>query len=723
MAQLFDTDPTSNEFFFITGLDGDFLGAGKNSLVVHCTDRVLVDKSIVVTVNDRVGNPVALSRLQPYNIKEVEPVTTRTYIATIDDSVVGGIGSVKITGTAIDLVDYTGSYAFYRGKAYPVNEDERLPLQKIPVGATAFPEASLTWSRKIFISTEEKSTSKILFFDRPQIKVKPQIYTFPQYPTSSYALATGSCSGISLVPKNNDKQSFDYTTDEPKYQVFRENGTKFVSTMEGEYVRIKSPYVNKFTYSNYSNNQVEYSGVLNTDFVVKVVEVVNENSLLIEIPFATVSDLIGRLNSDSPYNANNLVNSRGYDISDEASKQSVYLKKNFYSLSISYADYEILYIDAPKTLPRMELVSGSLVRKSLVEIEFNNLRTYSGHTSYYRVYGRSLNSPESKTLMVQGKVEPDEHIQSNNFDNGLFNHAGKFYSQEYLSRFWITSSAALTFTQSSAVFADGVYVGHPGNSDESDYVIFKDDTTGAARTPAYLSYVLLSGSYWYANAAAFLNADAQPSASYGGIAPIPALYPYTASQENILSGELYDSNPIKLRKSTLYRLTMKAKPIVADRNNPPKLKVYYVSGQFKKLIGAVEYPSENLVDGLYSATFFSDTAKFGTIMAVPIGGFWHISNISLTPHQSDQYSIDSFKVKIPLPMVAMNELFEIEAELYDSVNRLAYGAGGYATKQDKTYHPLSSKFFVNPAGIATTYGGSAGSVLILDGGDAFTIFT
>lgn len=55
--------------------------------------------------------------------------------------------------------------------------------------------------------------------------------------------------------------------------------------MEGEQVRIKSPTVKKFTYTNYTNNQVQYEGLLSTDFIANIDSVVNDTTVLLDIPF------------------------------------------------------------------------------------------------------------------------------------------------------------------------------------------------------------------------------------------------------------------------------------------------------------------------------------------------------------------------------------------------------------------------------------------------------
>jgi hypothetical protein len=57
-------------------------------------------------------------------------------------------------------------------------------------------------------------------------------------------------------------------------------------------------------------------------------------TVLLDIPFSTVSDLIDRSNQDSSYAKNNLANIKGYGTRNDPSKQTVNHKKNFYILML-----------------------------------------------------------------------------------------------------------------------------------------------------------------------------------------------------------------------------------------------------------------------------------------------------------------------------------------------------------------------------------------------------
>jgi hypothetical protein len=720
MAQIFDKDPNSNDHFFITSLTDNTFKAGKNSFVVNCTPRVLVGQELDVRAHDAGGNSLVVGEVE-VGVGGIETTEfMETYIVNVPTGTKAGIGSLEIRAQAIDLGYYTGSFAFYRGEAYPTTGTERLPLIQVPAGATAFPKEEVLWTRNILLDTRNKADSEIRFYDFPNVAVQPRIYNAPDYPIASYYLASGSCSGIAVFPKNNATRNFDSIGQHPLYQLYHSSGTKFTQLMEGEKIRIKSPYVKSFNYANYSNNQITYNGILHTDFIATVEKVMNDTTILLDIPFATVSDLVTRANEDSPYSKNNLVDPNGYNISDDPQKQTMYFKKNFYVLSIGQADYEVIYKNIP-TMLTQSIVSGSITpaRKSVLDIEFNNLRTYCGHVDAYKIYGRSLNSPESMTLLTSGKVVPEENIATTNFNTGLYQNAGNFYDQPHVNRFWLTSSLATVFTQSNAGLISGVHVGHTANSTQTDYIIFKDDTTSTARTTAYISYNIGNNSYWYATTDAFVNSDAMPSASYDTIDNVPMLTPYGGAQENLINGDRHDSNPIKLRKSTMYQFSMLVQPF-SSNGSGALLAIYFVSGQNRKQIATIDSTFKSITDELYTNTFFSDITQFGTIQIVPVAGDWYISQVSLKPYQAMDYSIDSFRAVIPFPTFVTNELYEVEVELYDAMGKLAYGAGSYGFNYNNIYAPLKKQFFVNPLGIINNSGGGGGGSVNWDGGNAFT---
>jgi|LauGreDrversion4_2_1035121.scaffolds.fasta_scaffold16243_2 hypothetical protein len=706
MAQLLDSDYNSNTYFFLTNFS-DVLKAGKNSFIINPTQYVLPNTPLTVKVYDTQNNELPCGVIKPTNAKFSEQTNTgQLYYVNVLEDTPNGFGKIEVKGLGINTLDYTGSIAYYNNKAYRISKTQRLPLTSQP-SSEPFETVDVLWSRNLLIDTTKKTDSEIRFFDSPYIRVRPEIYSAPLFPTGSYRLASGSFSSIAVNPKNNADGDYDYQFDDATYQLYWKTGTKFSSSMEGEHIRLKTPTVTKFTYTNFSDNRIEYQGQLNTDFIAKIKRVVNDTSILLDIPFSTVSELINRTNEDSPYAKNNLTEIKGYTVTDDASKQTVFHKKNFYVLSLSDGQFEIFHNDIPAELPRADC-SNFAYFVSVLNVEFNNLRTLCGTLDYYKVYGRNLNSPESKTLLIESKIEPEQVIRSNKFDNGLRGNPSHFYNSSVLSKHWFVNGAC-TFYHTNEIFMNGAYIGHAGNSSLTDYVIYKDNTVAASQNSTYVAYSISPSSYWYANADAFVNYRPFPTASYQATGSIPLLNSYGMSQENLLSGVVHDSNSIKLRSNTLYKFGMRVKAL-AGNSNDAKLYVYYISGEDKKMIGYIDSSYNFGANELYENTFFSSQETFGTIILVPSLGNWSISSIILEPYQNVDYSIDSFAIKIPVKTTIPNQFYELDIELYDAQGRLAYGKNSYTSTYNKRFMPLNNNILIDPNGITTN--------LILDGGNA-----
>lgn len=705
MELLRSSDTNSNTYFFLSNFNDTFK-AGKNSFIVNATQLVVPGTPIAVTVYDNKNNVLPSGIIKPTDGRFSEQTNTGDfyYVSVLSD-VGSGVGKIEISGTGIDVGAYTGSIAYFNNQAYPVSKTQRLPLVSAP-SSEPFPKVQIVWSRNVLIDTTKKADCEVRFFDTPYIEVTPEIHESPLFPLASYRLASGSFSSIAVLPKNNANGDYDYQFDSPIYQLFWNGGSKFSASMEGEQVRIKGPSIKNFTYGNQTNNQVVYEGKLNTDFIAQIRRVVNDTTVLLDIPFSTVSDIIDRTNEDSPYNKNNLVNIKGYNSSDDPSKQTVFHKKNFYILSVDSGEFEIFYKNVPTELPRAPASASVNYKKSVINIGYNNLRLMCGSLSSYKVYGRSLNSPESKTLIREGRIDPYNLIYSKKFDNGLYNNPGEFYNSAHLSKYWISSSINLTFSYSSDVLINGATISHTGNSNQSDYVIFKDNTS-TGRTADYISYNLIQNSYWYAKTNAFVNFESYPTSSYLGITNISGLSSYTGSQENLLSGSVHDSNPIKLRANSLYEFSLYAK-YSPNNTSDSKLYAYFLSGNDKIKIGEIDNSVESSANKKYTYTFFSNIERYGTIILVPVLGSWTVSSLSLTPYHDLDYSLDSFDVKVPLPVSVRNELYEIETELYDEMGRLAYGKDSYTFTYNKKFMPLKKQIFVDPNGLTLAVGGSGG---------------
>jgi hypothetical protein len=690
MADILDTDPQSNDFFFITNFDSIF-GLGKNSFVVNPTDRILPNATSSVSVYSADGTKLftQLARAKDAKYGDSTP-NGMTYYTKVEGDAYSGIGYIEIVSTAADLGNYDGKIAYYRNVPYKVTATTKLPLISAPTSGE-LPTGTVTWKRKILIDTTISTTSAVRFFEYPKFIATPKIYSVPEYPSQPYGVASGSFYSTAVTPKHNSNGDYNIESSNIVYQIYRNSGTEFTSVMSGEEIRLKSISVSKFVYSDFGGYELVHVGSLNTDFIAKIKKIVNKNSLLLDIPFVTVSEIIGLTNQDSEYAKNNLTNIHGYVVSDDPAKQNSYHKKNFYCLSLDSGQYEIVYKNISVSLPR----KNPQVYRSVLELDFTKLRALCGKVNSYKIYGRSLSYPQSKVLMSEGKIESNELVRGSGFDNGLAEVAGKFYSSQHLAKYWPVSGGSLYFSQSNSVLIDGAIISHSYNSGKTDYVIFKDNTIESSRSATYVYPTIVSESYWYATNGAFNNKLAYPSSSFSTPS---VLTPYASSQENLINGSAHNSNPIKLNGSSLYQFSMNVKS-TANNTDLSAMYVYFLSGDERTQIGFIGEDYNFGADRNYTNQFFVSNTKFGTIILVPVSGGWNISDISIKPYDSLAYSVDTFSVSIPIKNTLKNELFEIEAELYDGNNKLAYGVGSYNFIYNKSYLPLNQQVFVDIDGI------------------------
>ena len=201
----------------------------------------------------------------------------------------------------------------------------------------------VSWTRNILIDPSQNTITPVSFFGLPYINVTPEIYGLTHYSTGSYVLGTGSFYSVAVYPKNNYNGDYSDQFAQTTYQIFLKAGTPFSSSMQGEKIRLNNVSVKSFTYTNQTGNNLTYVGALNTDFVATIKQVINDSTLLLDVPFSTVADVVKVINQDSEYAKNNLVEMEAYTPNDNPAKQSVSYKKNFYVLSLDNGQFEVIY--------------------------------------------------------------------------------------------------------------------------------------------------------------------------------------------------------------------------------------------------------------------------------------------------------------------------------------------------------------------------------------------
>ena len=674
MATINDTDPNSNKFFYLTGLSDQF-GGGKNTFVVNPTNLIYSGSLISVSVYDSNGNVLPTKVAKPNNSRfGGETMTGTIYVTDINETVKSGIGRIEISSVTLDS-----------GNKTPV-----------------------LWSRNILIDSTNKTESEVVLFGLPYIDVNAEIHRVPQYPTDSYTLAQGGFSSTAVFPRHNDNGDYQMEFNDTIYQINRTSGAPFSFSMEGEKIRLKNVVVQVFTYTNNTIGSLKYSGPLNTDFIAPIKRVINDSSILLSIPFRTVADILNLTNQDSEYSKNNLVNIEGVTPESDPTKQTSYYKKNFYVLSLSQGSFEVIYKNIPTDVPQY-MDTGSIgLKRSFINIEFRDIRALGGSVSTYKIFGKSLNTPQTRTLISEGRVDANEAMISTNFNNGYYNSPGNFYSPSYLSRFWL-SNGSVSFYQDNSILINGAHISHTGNSTQTDYVIFKDDAIEPSRNSTYSSPNLINESYWYGKSSIFNNTIDYPNTSFHEAGTISPFNSFVYSQENLLSGTAHNSNPIKLVSNCLYNFSMRVRSGANNTSNS-YLYAYFISGDEVTKIGTIDSSFRFGANEQYSNSFFVSNTKYGTIKLVPVSGEWYISNISIKPYQTNSFSPDYFAIKIPINNVVRNELFEIEAELYDSSDKLCYGSNSYTFAYNNVYGLLKKQVYVDPDGVTIRVGSGGGPI-------------
>ena len=163
MAQLLDSDYNSNTYFFLTNFS-DVLKAGKNSFTINPTQFVLPNTSLTVKVYDTQNNELPCGVIKPTNAKFSEQTNTgQLYYVNVAEDTVNGFGKIEIKGLGLNLVDYTGSVAYYNNQGYKVSKDQRLPLTSAPSSAP-LQTVEVVWQRNLLIDTTKKTDSEVRFF-------------------------------------------------------------------------------------------------------------------------------------------------------------------------------------------------------------------------------------------------------------------------------------------------------------------------------------------------------------------------------------------------------------------------------------------------------------------------------------------------------------------------------------------------------------------------------
>ena len=154
-----DTVPDSNSqnTYFILSDFKDTLKSGKNSFIVNPTNLVVPDSDITLSAYDVDGNILSSGIIRPTDAKYSEVTDSgMLYYVNIPSTTPTGIGRLEIRSIGLDVGDYTGRIAYFRGNGYKIDKNQRLPLIQSP-SPTPLTKVNVLWSSNILIDTTKKT--------------------------------------------------------------------------------------------------------------------------------------------------------------------------------------------------------------------------------------------------------------------------------------------------------------------------------------------------------------------------------------------------------------------------------------------------------------------------------------------------------------------------------------------------------------------------------------
>lgn len=486
---------------------------------------------------------------------------------------------------------------------------------------------SVKWVSNINIDKNSPNVSSVRFYDTPSLSVKP--IQSPQLSDLSERIKiaefSGPFRGYAVLPQKDfvlsGKQNLD--TDyrvEFTGHIQRGTSASINSQLEGFPVKLMVKSLQR------SNSSYVYETSTTSSFLIK--KVLNERTFQLNDPFYVVDERNNKVVS-------NVVEGTFYITYP-------YISYNTASDSSSY-----LYIlnDQGETVP---------VRTSYAEIVYKNIKTFTGYIARHKVYRKSLFSPGDFEVIADEPLSPIELLTDTTTTNKYFNSLGKFYNQNHIQRYWMTSSSDIILSSDSQHLIDSLKI--DSNDIENlngQFIIAKVDSSFLNRNAEYLPYIESefsnqSGSHYDSN---FIE-----------LQPVPHLLSF-----NIILEKSVAKNDLSKEIPRIdFFFTSSEQKIIQEKNYYPGKGV---------LLGSVDFKEEQLQKRFKDKQYFSFNPKnnlHGTLIISPIRCRGYISDLSLKVYGDDGFSPDVLATRIPFPISVPNESFEIKSELFDINSNLIY---------------------------------------------------
>jgi hypothetical protein len=509
------------------------------------------------------------------------------------------------------------------------NETYNGPGKLIFVGSSSKGEI-VRWQGNITIDKTLPNSSKVRFYNFPELGVRPLLYpvvdmTVGSQLGSQIGLIRGFYTYAVNPPKDTNQSTIDARVIDVDYRlVLVDNNpadipfyypqlsptNSFNSQMEGQEITLniqstKTPF--SYQLSNTALTQ---------SFIVK--KVLDSKTLQLDEPFFY------------PVGKDQIVT--------EIATGSFSASYHWVAYNTSSQIYQIL----PSTSPPYQIF------QSYAEITYRNLDTFSGFVARHKLYKKSLMYPGDFQLVVDQPLASQEMLTDPITVNKTYADLGKFYNQYHINQYWSTSSNSFNLIASiSPINSMIISSNNYSVIDGTKYIMASQNTTGTA------------------------------SAAY---------IPYDQNDYNDLSGKSYDVNFINLTVGSLYVLSVDVILNKAVSNLNANISFYFTSSissinqeptftsRYGMLLGTVSASSQGSTAYLGKQTLFFTPLNdyFGTLVIVPYQCNATISEVSLQIYGDYGYSPDVLITKIPVPINIPNEIFQFKSELYDINHNLVY---------------------------------------------------
>lgn len=501
----------------------------------------------------------------------------------------------------------------------------------ILVGTSAKNEV-VRWTADITIDKTVQNASKVRFYNKPSLEVRPLLYPVTDSNIGSaltYQFTfTGSFSAFAANPKrdtnrrtiNPKKTDVDYRVvlnANPGDIIPQLYPTKSFNTqMEGQPIVITARNI-QYPFS-YIDRQTDVTASL------KVKKVIDSKTLELSDAFFY------------PFGANQIVTNI-----------------NFGTFTASYK--WVAYNTASDSYQKYVPISGSVIfiKESYAEILYRNIRPFSGFIARHKLYRKSLVYPGDFQLIVDEPLGALELLVDPVTSNKTYAQIGAFYNQLHINRYWFvgTGSTNMALSHSVTPFINSMRIAAPNGTfpDGTTYIISKNDSPGVANNAIY--------------------------------------YPYDSSSFNDQTGSSYNSNFVNLKAGALYVLSMNMIMEKPKEATDSKVSFYFTSSidsitrekdfisPFGLKMGEVFTKEETTLKTFKDKQmlFFTPTNDYyGTLVIVPNNCNVTLSDLSLKVYGDYGFSPDILFSKIPFRINIPNEGFIIKAELFDVNSTLVY---------------------------------------------------